>query len=406
MQASKIYNSIFTYPAWLEHHWQSLALKTLARPEESTEASLQRLEKPIQSLSDFFTIERPDSFFDYTEGLSLLAYGLFFFPQTFARLRFPLIELIELHHWQPTHKAPIRILDLGAGLGAAGLSAALLLRDRFKQSIELTALDHSPQALLFLQSLFKAQPNALSSIQLKTLVADLKSTDKIPTQTPFDIILCSFALNEAFPKKEEPSLLQWLLRLKTHLTQKGLLLLLEPALKKNAIQLQSIADRLVIEQKMYRWAPANHSSPYPASLIEKYPPHEVRRWEPPNSLSFLNRRLFRSITELKFHFAALSPQAAPSYPQGPEYCRLVSPMTRHKGQFSCFGLSNDGHIYHYEWPLRHLNKNDISILCSIERGDSLRLKNLISLKNPGHFRIASIQDIVEHWSVSSYKLPS
>ena len=73
------------YPHELESWWLAAACR--ATGSDDRVAALQRLESAAARLSDQFTVDRPKTFQDYaSDPLSLAAYGILFFPQTFARV--------------------------------------------------------------------------------------------------------------------------------------------------------------------------------------------------------------------------------------------------------------------------------------------------------------------------------
>ena len=76
------------YPSSIESYWLSSLLK--AFPGEDRSSALEKLEEPIQALSDAFTCERPRAFKNYGKAAeALLGYGIFYYPQTWTRVRFP-----------------------------------------------------------------------------------------------------------------------------------------------------------------------------------------------------------------------------------------------------------------------------------------------------------------------------
>jgi len=119
------------YPAALEKFWIQRAVQATGGPE-AEDTALRRLESKVQALSDLFTAGRPAKDFpDYFADRSLLAaYGVFFFPQSFAKAQWALDFAMRLRGWVP-HSENIRILDLGAGAGPCGLALAFALRARF-----------------------------------------------------------------------------------------------------------------------------------------------------------------------------------------------------------------------------------------------------------------------------------
>ena len=116
-----------------------------------------------------------------------LGYGLFYFPQSFLRIQFPLVEILE-RGWNPPVDRPIRILDLGAGVGAAGFGAVSLLQPR---PVEGWALDHSEEALRIHEELSAAGP--LGHWHQSQIDLHHPQTRGLPRM---DLILVSFTLTE------------------------------------------------------------------------------------------------------------------------------------------------------------------------------------------------------------------
>src|SRR5262245_61000648 len=107
-------------PADVEAFWVEQARRR-AKGEPTPLAAVARATDDVAALSDLFTVARPKRFPDYGGDAQAVAYGLWFFPQTWCRVRFPLLEAVA-RGWEPPRERPARVLDLGAGTGAAGLS--------------------------------------------------------------------------------------------------------------------------------------------------------------------------------------------------------------------------------------------------------------------------------------------
>ena len=140
-----------TYPVELETHWLQVAqAETRATTIRDV---LHRLRPDIVRLADRFTTARPADAAAAAPYLrdtrSCAAYSLFFAPQTYARLSLILAELPPF----PATAQPLRVLDLGAGTGAASWA---LLDHLGPRPVALSARDHSRPALRCLHDLFSA----------------------------------------------------------------------------------------------------------------------------------------------------------------------------------------------------------------------------------------------------------
>ncbi|MCS7313429.1 MAG: methyltransferase domain-containing protein [Acidobacteria bacterium] len=369
---------VLPYPPWLEHWWVKAAARQLGRPDIA--ACLRELEREVQRLSDLFTVERSPGFSDYAQDERLLlAYGLFFFPQTFIRIQFPLIEAVAWRGWAPPSDRPMRVLDLGAGPGAAGLAVATLLEKVTESSaIEVTALDRAPTALGFFQAIVGDLSAYWPRTRWTFRVGDLRDppTWGVPLDTPWDLIVVSFALGEAFYGQTDTRVYAWLRHVLRYLSPQGLLVITEPALRETSERLERLRDAVARAGWPFIWGPCLHHRPCPLLAEGCFWCHEVRRWTVPPSLADLNRRLYRMIQVLKFSFLTLSPQVPPALPAGPMWFRLIAPMAEMKGKFQTVGCASDGQKYTYEILRRHLDADGIARLRRIERGHILCVQDL------------------------------
>ncbi|MDR1497156.1 MAG: hypothetical protein LBS59_01900 [Puniceicoccales bacterium] len=365
------------YPAFLENFW--LARAGIPLGGASGVDALERFDPAVRRLSDIFTVERPvrGVFPDYFSDSTLLAaYGLFFFPQSFERARLALDQSIHFRGWRPEARPaghPTRILDIGSGAGACGLALASALNT----PVALTALDRSHSALAALREIVAAAPESANILSLETRVADLRSSGALSSLPPQDIVIAGFAANEflggASDCPRANALRDWLAALRPALACGGLLLVLEPALRETARALQCAAHALVANGVFHLWAPDIGLIPADdADVNGDFCDHEVRRWTPPESLQFLNRRLFRETGVLKFAYAALGTSPPAPLPATPIPLRLVSPVKPLKGRAICAVRGLDNRRISLEITARNLSKHDIkAVAFAWERGDIL-----------------------------------
>jgi SAM-dependent methyltransferase len=427
--ASPTVDSVRTYPAWLEGWWIAQACREAGR--DDPDAVLPAYAGAVQTLSDLFTVARPGvaqgapakSYFpDYGADANLaLAYGLFYFPQNFARVRLPLAEAVELRGWRPRGEneagRTVRVLDLGAGAGAAGLAAAMLLRERgLAEEVELTAVDHSADNLARLTSLTREQAAHLPGLRVRPVTQNaLEWTRNELPRAPerFDLIVLGFALNEMLPAAQGlKARLELAQQLRRGLSEQGLLLIIEPALRETAEPLQELSDALVGTAHgpaMPRWGPYLSERPCPLRAEKKFWNHEVRTWTAPGSMKLLNRKLWREIDDVKFSYALHGRVAAPPLAEAYEAAakapdgllvRLVSPFYLRKGGFVAAGVASDGVKYTFDLQVRGLPKEEIRRLEQFERGDVLALRGLKELGTPRLMRLPTPAAITARYHVA------
>ena len=375
------------YPTALEEWWLGQWRLRLAREPDADD--VQRLEQTIARLSDGFTTTRTAAFGSYASSpAALIAYGLFFFPQTFVRMRFILREVFQRHR-APDPATPFRILDLGAGTGAAGLALLTELGPTRQGPVELVAVDQSPASLQLLQKLFSNLAPLWPQATLKTREGDA-SLGNTPTPGPWNMILVSYALNELLAAQPGFDAQAWTARLVQALTPDGCLVICEPIVKDSPLRLEQLRDGILKSGLARVVAPCLHQQPCPMRPRDEEWCHDVRRWQPPASLQFLNRHLFRSIEVLKYSFLALAP-AGQAEPAGDASCvRIVSPVHEPKGKIGFRGCAADGALHLYETLARHVTGEERTAMLALERGDRVRCGELEALRDGRTLRVRRV----------------
>lgn len=335
------------------------------------ESVLQALEPAAARLSDLFTVDRAPGFEGYGNDADLLlAYLLFFFPQTYIRTLFVLFELAEFRRvlLPPPSAAPVRVLDLGSGTGAAGLAVASWLSGQGAQSVEMLALDRSAQSLRLQQEILSAGKAFWPGVSLRTQCGDLLRPG---VEGPWDVVVASFSLNEALEGRRDADAGQWLGRTLGQLAPGGFLLVVEPATQAAAGRLVALRDQVAASGSAQILGPCLHAAPCPMRGADGGWCHEVRRWQIPETLEILNRRLFRPIQFLKFSFLALARTRNLASAPDPWRVRLVAPMNSQKGAIRTFGCGADGQLRPFEIQTRGLSRAEVEGLLAVERGDIL-----------------------------------
>ena len=390
------------YPDFLESRWLARA-RSLTHTHDN-ESALEKLRPAVQALSDLFTTERPDGGFpDYAaDPAQLTAYGLFFFPQSFVKCALALDELLLHRGWRPAASdAPLRLLDLGSASGPCGLAAALRLAHETGRRVTLTAFDHSGASLDALAALVRDTPELARIVTVETRVGDLRRAADVLRGLPAqDFVTLGFAANEIFGALDAPARLAWTESLRPLLAESGLLLILEPALRETAEPLRRLRDATLNGPLLYAWGPDIAATPCPLLASgAKFWDHEVREWQAPESLEFLNRKLHRDLRVLKFTRLALGRTPAP-VPPGPRHAfRITSPFESNKGGFAFSAITREGESVKIDIPNRGLSKSECKrIAAEWERGDIAGCDEWSPLGTPGTFRIASYPALLRLYS--------
>lgn len=350
------------YPAYLEAWWIQRARQVTGAG--SNDEALRRLEADAKRLSDAFTTERRDGFGGYAEDeRALVAYGCFYYPQTWVRIRFALEELAA-RGWSPPRQ--VRLLDVGTGTGAALVSAATWLANK-GHAVDATGLDISSASLEWAKQLTAGLGSrARGPVDVHYHLTDLGMPESW-SGTTYDLVIASFTLNET--RFEVARFLAWVERVMERVTPEGILLLQEPAIAAVAETFERARDAIAARHRYHLWVPCLHAAPCPLLAKGDFFCHEVRRWWPPTSLLDLNRRLQRTVETVKYVFLAMSRIPPTPLQGGLAAFRLVAPVNARKGRWLLTGCAADGCKHRYEIQRRDASPEEIHLLETLERGD-------------------------------------
>jgi len=208
----------------------------------------------------------------------------FFLPRDLAKISGPLEELRlagALPRAVIDGARRVRVLDVGAGLGATCLGAATYLKTHglARAGLDVDAIDSDTRALALLGALAKETRSGGRLAQVAvptdvhTLTLDITRAEALP-RGPYDLVLVGFALNELFvalpPAEASARRAEWLIALSERLSDDGALIVLEPALRDTSRALQAVRDRIAARRAPpYVAAPCVRSGPCPMLLGER-----------------------------------------------------------------------------------------------------------------------------------------
>jgi SAM-dependent methyltransferase len=176
----------------------------------------------------------------------------------------------------------LRVLDLGAGLGASTWGVALALeayRPGIRGRIEAVCADDDEDALSLATAIAEArQERGAIEVRLEPLRATVSRAARI-SKGPFDVVLIGQVLSELDASTEDGKLAVSLEVVRSALdvaARDGSVVIVEPALRDRTRRLHALRDAIVAEpgEKITVFAPCLHQAPCPARADERAWCHE------------------------------------------------------------------------------------------------------------------------------------
>lgn len=382
------------YPKEIEDWWWNYALQKW--PDHGEEKILNLIRREIVLQSDRFNKNRAFGPNEYgSRDLSLITYGNFFFPRTWQAMALAVSEASVFRGWEKPRKGPIRILDIGSGLGASGLSTIHQLKSlEMDNPITLDAWDYSGKSLNLLKNIHRECNHLWDNSRVNTRRIDLRNNLLFDKKQRFDLIILGYSMNEIFENFEQSERLEWIRQFSHKLSQNGFIIMVEPAQKETCDTLQSISSLLSEQGDLHIQAPYFNGKPCPfLNAKNHFYSHEVRKIRSSNRVEKINGPLRLETHQVKFGLSILSRQKPMVYPKNSSYCRMVSPMRKKKGTLSFIGIGGDGLEYMYEIQRRNLLTTEVKALTKLERGDILKIKEGETGKDHHRIRILAFQSI-------------
>ena len=278
---------------------------------------------------------------------------------------------------ESSEKGPVRILDLGAGTGASGLSCLHYLRSQgLENHLQLEAVDYSSKSLAFLKKLHSSRDDLWTDSRVTTTRQDLKFSPSEDNRKKYDLILLGYSLNELLEEESENSNYRQLLSsLPDLLKSNGMAIITEPAQSDLCHLLQQKCTELVDKNyNLNLHAPYFNGMSCPlAANQSKYFSHEVRKFTPPETVEKINRPLNLEIREVKFGLTMIGTTQPRELGKENQVCRIISPLKKRKGTVSFIGMASDGNEYTYEFQRRDLQKEELNDLMNFVRGDIIEI---------------------------------
>jgi ribosomal protein RSM22 (predicted rRNA methylase) len=318
-----------------------LAIEAVAREQFGRErVADERLARAVRGVSEAYTRIAGSPAELGGDRDALCARLCFFLPRDFAKVQAPLCELAAVSAL-PSPRV-LRVLDLGSGLGATGLSAAAFaLRLPGVERVQIDAVDRDPAALAVQRALCERwSRDAGLKIELRTRCAPLGDGLFGQLSPPYHLVLLGFVLNELAPASgiaADTSASQHtrLSRLCELLAPDGALIVLEPSLREHSRALQQVRSRFAAAAgPPYVFAPCLHRGLCPLLERERDWCHEQLPLALPARAAQLARAAGLRDTGLSFSYLTLhtAERSLAELAPGQHAHRVVSAPLRSKGK--------------------------------------------------------------------------
>ncbi len=297
---------------------------------------------------------------------SLLARAGFFFARDLIKPFGPLDELRDAGVWPAGEE--LRVLDLGAGMGATsfGLARWLRVRGQAVKQLTVTALEQDASALRGFTAFQRALHGLddFTPLQLDARAEDLRA---LRGERGFQLVLFGFVLNELFPDDPErvarrAQLVRDAFEL---LSDDGALIILEPALKETTRELMQLRDALA---DLPIIAPCLHQRGCPMLASERDWCHQELPYALPPALADVARAASLRWEGLRYASLVLSRKEVA---RGAVW-RVVSDRLESKGKLELYGCGRGEYVRFTQLNRKASAAN--AAFTTARRGDILRIE--------------------------------
>ena len=231
----------------------------------------------------------------------------------------------------------VRVVDLGAGVGATSVGFLAWLAARGAASVELHAVElGEPAARAYEASVRAAADAAGIRVAIMIEARDFRRF----TPPACDLILCQTALNELLVGAEHA---RETVQMAANWARAAPFLVVEPALRPTTRALMALRDALLSLGGMHVVAPCLHQKACPMRAKESEWCHEARRIERTPRVSAVDAIVGRRDGRALFSFLATAPGAAPrEFPSSA--VRLVTDSLGSRGKTERLVCRGDGEL--------------------------------------------------------------
>lgn len=334
--------------------------------------SLRRVRKEMTLLADDFASSVP------TEGRYSDAYFAYNFPMNMAKTMLVIKTLRSRYKGLFSGKSQYKVLDIGCGEGAGMFGLFYVLKKEADvRVLRLVGIDSSRKMLERARFLAGKFRSADSRLRVRFQKQKIDATWKLQSRKKYDMIIFANSLVEIIGDDSIPSSFMGMVF--GRLADQGLVVIIEPALKRYARRLMNLRDGLRCRRDIQVLLPCFHDGPCAILELEKRHEwcHQSVAWSPPEFMKIINEGLNREIDILKFSYLVLFKDK--SRRERPQGYRVVSQLLKEKGKSRCFICTPQGRVELIRLSKSKTARNACFDLLS--KGVVLELRNVNAKKN-------------------------
>jgi ribosomal protein RSM22 (predicted rRNA methylase) len=376
----------------LEPRWQNILDEVLrSMPLRATTRDVAKLAPKIEELSRAYNAAEAQG---RRTALPLEARIAFSFPRDVPKGAGAVRELCASGALFVSPERPLRILDLGAGLGAMtwGVVRALAASGGVGR-VEAVLVDEDPKILFAAQAIARAAQVALGGmpieLEVTTQTQSLGGSPVAPAaERGFDLVILGQVLSELDPQaspevrlERQTTLVEDALR---QVAADGALVIVEPALRDRTRHLHALRDRILDRRSANVFAPCLHTRSCPMLPIETEWCHEDLAVDLPPWVAPLARAAGLRWQGLTFSYLVLRKDGVTLAPRASEGVRfrVVSDLLRSKGKAELFICDEDG----ARRRIRRLDRDAVgekgTPFLELGRGDTVTLGSATTESGP------------------------
>ena len=305
-------------------------------------------------------------------------YSLYNFPLNFAKTMRVIGEVSSRHPDFFLNRQRCSILDIGCGEGAGMYGAYYALRNigsTFK--IRLTGIDRSRIMIEHARQMFVHLRRSGEAMTVAFSNRDLTDMRSSMPRKKYDIIICSNSLAEIVEDESIPA--RNIGVLLGHLSEGGLLVIIEPALRSFSRRLMRLRDGLIGHKAAQVIMPCAHRGRCSLLQVDSRDEwcHESVPWKPPAFLRILNEGMDREIDILKYSYLVIArTREGVVWPGG---YRIISNLLREKGKTRCYLCTENGRVELVR--LNRFKSKENMLFDKMKKGDMIDLRNFTVRKS-------------------------